>query len=155
MAGRKTHWEGKEWKMFSWSQVGPWMSHELGRSMYFQMLSDIKHFSHCLQITAESSRLIRGGNRAKESLQGWFNNSILQRFKSASSLHAPLLCIILYQSLSCNPHFLQPICMQFFFAPNIITWQVLFDSLCLHFCSWQTFSYESLMRRIPPPRILY
>lgn len=153
MAGRKTHWEGKEWKMFSWSQVGPWMSHELRISMYFQMLSDIKHFSHYLQITAESSRLIRGGNRAKESLQGWFNNSILQRFKSASSLHAPLLCIILYQSLSCNPHFLQPICMHFFFffctKHNHMTsfiWFITFLFL---------YSYESLMHRMPPSRILY
>lgn len=60
----------------------------------FQMLSFIKHFSHCLQITAESSGLAKGRNRAKESLQGWFNNSILKRFKSASTLfHAPLLWI--------------------------------------------------------------
>ncbi len=41
------------------------MSHALRRSMYFQMLSDIKHFSHCLQITAESSGLIREGTEQK------------------------------------------------------------------------------------------
>lgn len=92
------------------------MSHELRRSMYFQMPSDIKHFSHCIQITAESSGLVRGeGTEQKNPF--WAD---LTTVSSRALNQHPLYFMHRYSAFA-PELILQP--KLFGFAPNIFTRQ--------------------------------
>lgn len=105
------------------------MSHAFCRSMYFQMLSDIKHFSKCLQILL--SHPISSGEGTEQKNPFRADLTTLSS-RDLNQHQAFMHCYTAFvQSLSCNPHFLQPICMHFlfYFAPNVFTWQVLKDPI--------------------------